>query len=117
MGSNASGTLTVRWPNGVQENLGSFSANQAIHLVEPQPPEPDISVDPTSLAFGSVDIGTTSDLAVTVTNDGTQQLTLTALGTTNSTFTVLSPSTPAVVAANGGTQDVTVRFSPVAGGC
>ncbi len=35
LGTAGSGTLTVTWPNGAVENLGSFTAGQALHLVEP----------------------------------------------------------------------------------
>ena len=36
----ANGTLTVRWPNGEVENLGTVTANQQLHLTEPTPGGP-----------------------------------------------------------------------------
>jgi len=36
LGAHLSGTLLVRWPTGVMENLGTVSANQKLHLVEGQ---------------------------------------------------------------------------------
>jgi hypothetical protein len=35
LGSETSGTVEVIWPNGVTENLGSYAADAAYHLVEP----------------------------------------------------------------------------------
>ncbi len=35
LGSETSGTLTINWPNGIVQNLGSLSADQTLHLVEP----------------------------------------------------------------------------------
>ncbi len=35
LGADATATVTITWPNGVVENLGSISGNQAIHEVEP----------------------------------------------------------------------------------
>ncbi len=84
--------------------------------VTPPPTEPDIRVAPTSLAYGQIIVGQTSDQTVTIFNDGTVILNVTSLTTTNGTFSVVSPSTPFNVAANGGSQVVTVRFSPTAAG-
>ncbi|MFQ5708977.1 MAG: malectin domain-containing carbohydrate-binding protein [bacterium] len=84
--------------------------------VVPPPDAPNISVNPTSLDFGQVTVDSTSDAIVTITNDGTQILTVSDLSTTNTVFSVVSPATPFDVAANGGTQDVTLRFAPTATG-
>ncbi len=77
----------------------------------PPPNEPDINVTPTSLNFGQVVVGNTADQIITVENDGLQTLTVSDLTMTNGAFTVVSPATPFDVVA-GGSQDVTVRFSP-----
>ncbi len=37
LGDQTSGDLTVRWPNGVVENLGTITAGQQLHLIEPSP--------------------------------------------------------------------------------
>ena len=73
-------------------------------------PEPDITVPPT-LDFGGVIINTTSDLTVTITNDGAADLTVTALSTTNPIFSVVGATLPMTVAP-ATSQDVTVRFAP-----
>lgn len=80
--------------------------------VVPPPDEPDIAVDPTSLDFGQVTVADSADATVTVTNNGTQTLTVSDLTTTNSVFSVVSPAAPFDVAADGGTDTVTVRFKP-----
>jgi hypothetical protein len=37
LGANTSGTLSVRWPTGVVEDLGTVAADQHIHVVETTP--------------------------------------------------------------------------------
>ena len=80
---------------------------------DPPPNEPEITVNPTSLSYGQVVIGNDSDLVVTIDNDGLQTLTVSDLTTTNATFSVVSPAVPFDVTP-GGSQAVTVRFSPTA---
>ena len=81
----------------------------------PAVPEPEITVSPTSIDFNDVTEGTSSDLTVNIANDGTADLNVSSLTTTNALFTVESPGTPLVIAA-GNNADVTVRFSPIAAG-
>ena len=112
LGAETSGTLEVHWPNGVVENLGTVTADQQLHLIEPASAgDPDIAVSPASLNFGQVVAGTTADQIVTVSNVGAATLTVSDLTTTNGVFTIVSPATPFDVAPSG-SQDVTVRFSP-----
>ncbi len=80
----------------------------------PPPNEPDIDVSPLSLNFGQVITNQTADLTVNVGNVGALDLNVTALNITNTLFSVVSPATPFTVPANGGSQVVTVRFSPTA---
>jgi hypothetical protein len=35
LGSETSATVSIAWPNGVTQNLGSISSGQAVHFVEP----------------------------------------------------------------------------------
>jgi hypothetical protein len=87
----------------------------AVVSVAPPPPAPDISVSPTSVAYGNVVVGGTSDRTVTVSNVGSATLNVTGLATTNAAFSVVSPATPFAVAP-GGSQAVVVRFAPPATG-
>ncbi|GEM_PF-1129347 len=92
-------------------NTFSFVSAVEVVAVTPPPNVPDISVAPLSLDYGQVLIGQTLDLTTTVSNVGTQPLDVTGLTTTNSTYSVVSPTTPFTVPA-GGSQVVTVRFTP-----
>ena len=85
-----------------------------VATVSPPEPGPSIGVSPTSLDFGQVVLNGTSDLTVTLTNSGSEVLTVSGLSSTNAVFTVVAPTAPVDIAANGGTQVVTVRFSPIA---
>ncbi len=76
---------------------------------------PLIEVVPTSLEFGDVSVNQTKDLAVTIRNTGTIQLTVNSLMIDNARFTVVSPSAPFTLNA-GATQTITVRFAPTATG-
>ncbi|MBI3951626.1 MAG: choice-of-anchor D domain-containing protein, partial [Acidobacteria bacterium] len=80
-----------------------------------QPPAPDIDVTPTSLDFGSVTVGQSKDLALTVRNLGNATLTINAITSSNSQFSVIAPSTPFTVTA-GGSIAFTVRFTPTTAG-
>lgn len=76
---------------------------------------PVLAVAP-SLDFGSVALGQSRDVNLTVRNTGTAALNVTGLSSTNPTeFIVLGPATPFSVAA-GGQQDVMLRFRPAASG-
>ncbi len=78
-------------------------------------PEPEIDVTPASLDFGDVEIGQTADLQITINNDGDADLNVSSLSVDNSLFTIETPIAPAVIAPNS-SQDVTLRFTPVAEG-
>jgi sugar lactone lactonase YvrE/P pilus assembly chaperone PapD len=76
---------------------------------------PDIDVTPTSLDFGSVAVGQSKDLMLTVRNTGTTPLTVSSITSSNMQFSAPSPLTPFKLVA-GAQQSVTVRFAPTAGG-
>lgn len=108
--------LRQRTVNLTQINFVSGRGDPLVSAAEvvalgPQTPEPDISVSPVSVDFGSIVIGTTSDEVVTIANTGSETLTLSSWSTTNGVFTIVNPLVPFDVLA-GGIQDVTVRFSP-----
>ncbi|MGD1098213.1 MAG: choice-of-anchor D domain-containing protein [Bryobacteraceae bacterium] len=75
------------------------------------PTAPMISVTPTSLSFGTVASGQTADLTLSVINNGTAILNVSSITSTNTLFTVVSPTVPFSVGI-GGTQAVDIRFSP-----
>lgn len=78
------------------------------------PAEPDITVAPNSVNFGQVVVGNSAETSVTVSNTGTESLTVNTLSTA-APFSVVNPITPFTVNP-GASQVVTVRFSPTAQG-
>lgn len=76
---------------------------------------PVITVTPATLQFGSVDIGTTKDLVLTVSNTGKTALTIQSVTAISARFAKTSPASPTTVAPNV-KQSVTIRFSPLAAG-
>ena len=76
---------------------------------------PRIEVSPASLDFGTVNIGQTKDLTLTVRNNGNATLTVTAIGSSNPRFALAILSTPFNV-GGGSFQDVVIRFSPNSAG-
>jgi len=73
----------------------------------------DFSVAPTTLAFGSVTIDTSSTLQTTVTNNGTVECSITATVTPAPGEFSLTSGTAVSVPANGGTASVSVAYAPV----
>ncbi|MBI3939538.1 MAG: choice-of-anchor D domain-containing protein [Acidobacteria bacterium] len=78
-------------------------------------PPANIEVTPASLDFGSVGVGQSKDLTVTLRNAGAAALTVNSISSTSPQFSAPSPATPFTLAA-GGQQAVTVRFTPASSG-
>jgi plastocyanin len=75
----------------------------------------EIHLSATSHDYGSVVVGNSSDWTLTISNQGTEALTVNSVVSGNPDFTVISPTFPQGV--NAGTSIVVVvRFSPSAGG-
>jgi glyoxylate utilization-related uncharacterized protein len=74
-----------------------------------------LSANPASLAFGSVQVGTSSSKSETVTNTGTSTVTISQANVTGAGFSLTGLALPSTLAAN---QSVTftVKFSPAAAG-
>jgi Abnormal spindle-like microcephaly-assoc'd, ASPM-SPD-2-Hydin/Right handed beta helix region len=73
--------------------------------------QPQISVLPGSLAFGSVNVGSSGKQSLTVSNPGSTALSITAASTTGAGFGTVGLSLPMTVAA-GGSGTITVDFAP-----
>ena len=81
-------------------------------------PVPDIAVSPSSYDYGDVEIGSSSSNSFAVTNDGTADLSVTAVslvGTNASEFSIVSGGDPFTVAP-GDTHFVDVSFNPTSEG-
>jgi hypothetical protein len=76
---------------------------------------PAIDVSPASLDFGTVTVGQSKDLSLTVRNTGNAPLTINSVASSNPRFAVASPAVPFNVAA-GSQQALTIRFSPTTAG-
>ncbi len=68
-----------------------------------------------SLDFGSVAVGQSSEMTLTIRNTGTAALTVNTLSISTAQFRVVSTVTPFTVAA-AGSQNVTLRFQPSSAG-
>lgn len=77
-------------------------------------PMPEIDVTPTSLAFGTVEVGMSSTLDVTINNTGDAALSISNVEVSGAGFSLAS-LVPTTVAA-GGSETVTVRFEPASAG-
>ena len=73
---------------------------------------PAMQLAPFSLDFGSVVVGASKDLTVTIRNTGRGALTVAALSSSNSQFTLGAPVAPFSI-PEGGQVQVTVSFRPV----
>ncbi|MBI4870382.1 MAG: choice-of-anchor D domain-containing protein [Candidatus Riflebacteria bacterium] len=71
-------------------------------------------VSPASLTFGTVPVGTSAERSLTVSNSGNVALSVASCSSNNSRFVLVS-ALPVSVPA-GGSQALTVRFTPLAAG-
>ncbi len=110
--------------------LGSFSATLTIDSDDPDEPSlvvplsgdgvsappPDITVNPTSVAFGSVVTGSSGSASVLVSNDGTGDLSVTAttLGGTDPSLFSIDAGGGAFTLAPGANRLIDLSFSPTA---
>jgi len=78
-------------------------------------PRVQIRITPTSLDFGDVPSGQNRDLSLSISNGGTESLTITGAEISSPRFQLRNTSFPLTV-LSAGTQVLQVRFSPVAAG-
>jgi uncharacterized repeat protein (TIGR01451 family) len=121
-------TTTVTANTGIITNTANISGNEidlllvnntatASTLILPPGAMPDISVVPTSIDFGSVNIGSSSAAqSVTVTNNGTVSLTIYNATVNDGQFTILSGITPGDILAPSASRIITIIFTPAATG-
>ena len=74
-----------------------------------------LSFSTSSLSFGSVNVGSDSDLSSSLTNTGNSSVTISAVNVTGAVFTVSGVSSGETLAA-GQSIPVTVQFAPTTGG-
>ncbi len=104
----------------VNHNAAGGSSSMAVSgtAIPPVTSAPGVQMTPSSLSFGSVTVGSFSGVQnVTVNSVGTAPLTLTAISSTNSAFTVSGGSCVAgAVIAVGSSCTISLRFQPTAAG-
>jgi len=77
--------------------------------------QPQISVVPSSVSFGSVTTGVTNTQTLKITNPGTANLTVTQASMTSSAFTYSGLTLPLTIAP-GGSSSFTASFAPASAG-
>lgn len=95
--------------------VGLTGVSKAASSQQPAPGAGTISVEPASIRFGSVALGSTASQSVTITNGGGSNLTVTQASTTAAGVKISGISFPLVVAA-GKQSTFDVVFSPKTAG-
>jgi hypothetical protein len=121
--ANAQQSVTVRFApiaRGPQTGTLSINSNDPNRARVDLPLSgnglaPVIEVTPASLGFGSVRVGQTKDLPLTVRNPGDVSLAVSSIASSNAQFSVISPAGAFNVAA-GSSVTVNVRFAPNSAG-
>ncbi|MBI2686890.1 MAG: choice-of-anchor D domain-containing protein [Acidobacteria bacterium] len=107
-GGAFSSVLTIASDDGDRPSLPVALSGRAV-----VPSAPSMGVNPAALNFGSVAVGATKELPLTLSNTGNAELSVTTMASNNVRYTVVSPAIPFRLAA-GAQQAVTVRFAPTA---
>ena len=104
-----SGVINMEWTSGASIRIESQTFQAT---AEPMP----WSIVPSTLDFGIVDVGTSVDRTVTVTNGSTMSTAnLTSTSTSGAGLTLLSPALPLSIAP-GASVLLTLRYAPVSEG-
>ena len=102
------GTLTVQGNSGAAPAVVNLSATAVA-------PAPQIFLSSSSIQFGTVGVGSTSNQNLTISNNGSADLTISAISVTGAGFGVSGITTPKTLAA-GQSVSVGVSFQPAGGG-
>ena len=103
-----SGTLTVQGSDGAAPAVVNLSATAVA-------PAPQISLSSSSVQFGTVGIGSTSNLNLTISNTGNADLTVSVISLTGAEFSVSGITTPKTIVA-GQSAQLGLSFQPKVGG-
>src|SRR6266403_75664 len=102
------GTLTVQGSDGAAPAVVNLSATAVAAT-------PQISLSSTSIPFGTVGIGSTGNMNLTVSNTGSADLTVSAISLTGAQFSVSGITTPRTIVA-GQSAVMGLSFQPTAAG-
>ena len=103
-----SGTLTVQGSDGATPAVVNLSATAVAAA-------PQISLSSSSVQFGTVGVGSTSNLSLTISNSGSADLTVSVISLTGSGFSVSGITTPKTIPA-GQSAAVGLSFLPTTAG-
>jgi hypothetical protein len=106
-----SGTGTATIPGSYTGIFTKAYLNMNYTNVGPTGPAPQFAIAPPSLNFGPVGVGLSSTLQATVSNAGTDPLTISNITSSDPQFT-FTPNTFPITVAAGGTQVFSVTFLP-----
>jgi len=117
LGAGLSQTVTARFSPtstaGASANVTCSGGGGAIVALSGNgDPLPALGVTPTSISFGTVPVGSSADIAFTVTNTGGG--TLVGVATTSAPFLITGGASYNLTAGQG--KSITVRFTPGVGG-
>ena len=90
----------------------TLTSHQITLVVTPKIGEPDIVISPSELNFGDVVVGSDSTRSITVSNNGSADLSVTSASLTGSNDFTLISGGGSFTLASGETRNVEVRFSP-----
>jgi hypothetical protein len=102
--------LTRLWLTVTDSSFPAASATREINFLKP-----DISVSPTSIDFGDVEVGWTSNMPITLSNAGTSNLQINGISLTGSSDMRQTNSCPQTLAPQA-TCTISAIFNPMAQG-
>jgi hypothetical protein len=105
--------LAVAMMLGCQGLSNSNKSSTTTSTTDPKPGE--VTVSPTSISFGIVDVGNNQSKPATMTNSGGSSLTVTKVTPSGAGFSVSGLSLPLTL-ASGQSQGFTVIFTPTSSG-
>ena len=108
--NSLSGQLTIS-----SDSSSGSTSTVALSGTSTAAANPQLTVNPTSLSYGSVTVNTPTTKTVTLTSSGTSDLTVNSASITGAGFSIVSGSLPATLSA-GQSMALTVQFNPTTTG-
>ena len=99
----------------VTSNAPGSPLNIALSGIGTQPPQPKLTINPTSMNFNSVNVGSNGTATITLSNPGNASTVITQATASGTGFSISGLAIPATIAA-GGSTSFTAKFAPGAAG-
>lgn len=109
------GQGSVVAPPVIPDDYSRATIKVVYQNIAPAVPHPVFNINPTSLNFGNVNVGSSSTLQATVTNTGDAALEISNITSSNAQFT-FAPNVFPITVAPGASEVFNVTFSPTAAG-